>query len=200
MNCHCRRWSSEPSSAQILYQIGQLLQFLLHLLPLAVVIPLFLLGSLIQLLHPVFQRQNLASTGAVLGTLTTGRASSTLSFASYLINPSINTGVGAAKLGQLLPGEVRMCRITPHFVDLFVVRTPGARGTSGRMHILASLLCNDGHLNHHSSLVVELVHQLLPILLFLQSGVESQAATVPDELARRPEPVPQTASIACLRA
>ena len=92
-----------------------------------------------------------------------------------------------------------MCRITPHFVDLFVVRTPGARRTSVRMHILASLLCNDGHLNHHGSLVVELVHQLLPILLFLQSGIESQAATVPDKLARRPEPVPQTASIACFR-
>ena len=92
-----------------------------------------------------------------------------------------------------------MCRITPHFVDLFVVRTPGARRTSVRMHILASLLGNDGHLHHHGSLVVELVHQLFPILLFLQSGVESQAATAPDELARRPEPVPQAASIACLR-
>ena len=55
MTCHCRRWSSEPSSAQILYQIGQFLQLLLHLLPLAVVIPLFLLGGLLQLLHPVFQ-------------------------------------------------------------------------------------------------------------------------------------------------
>ena len=91
MTCHCRRWYSEPSSAQILYQIGQFFQLLLHLLPLAVVIPLFLLGSLLQLLHPVFQRPNLASTGAVLGTLTTSRASSTFSFASYLINPSINT-------------------------------------------------------------------------------------------------------------
>ena len=92
-----------------------------------------------------------------------------------------------------------MCRITAHFVDLFVVRTPGARRTSVRMHILASLLCNDGYLNNHGSLVVEVVHQIFPILLFLQSSVESQAATVPDELARCPEPVPQTASIACLR-
>ena len=92
-----------------------------------------------------------------------------------------------------------MCRITPHFDDLFVVRTPGARRTSVLIHILASLPCNDGHLNHQGSLVVELVHQLLPILLFLQCGVELQAATVPDELARRPEPVPQTASIACPR-
>ena len=92
-----------------------------------------------------------------------------------------------------------MCRITPHFFDLFVVRTPGARRTSVRMHILPSLLGNDGHLHHHGSLVVELVHQLFPILLLLQSGVESQAATVPDELARRPEPVPQAASIARLR-
>ena len=198
MTCHCRRWSSEPSSAQISYQIGQPFQLLLHLLPLAVIIPLFLLGSLLQLLHPVFQRRNLASTGAVLGTLTTGRASSTFSFASYLINPSINTRVGVGKLGQLLPGEVRMCRITPHFVDLFVVRTSDARRTSVLMHILASLLGNDGHLNHQGSLVVELVHQLLPILLFLQCGVESQAATVPDEPAQRPEPVPQTASKACL--
>ena len=33
MACHCRRWSSEPSSAQILYQICKLLQLLLHLLP-----------------------------------------------------------------------------------------------------------------------------------------------------------------------
>ena len=152
-----------------------------------------------QLLHPVFQRQHLASTGAVLGTLTTGWASSTFSFASYLINPSINTRVGVGKLGQLLPGQVRICRITPHFVDLSVVQTPGARRTSVLMHILASLLCNDGHLNHHGSLLVELVNQLLPILLFLQKCVESQAATIPDELARRPEPVPQTASIACLR-
>ena len=146
MTCHCTRWSSEPSSAQNLYQIGQLLQLLLHLLPRAVVIPLFLLGSLLQLLHPVFQRRNLASTGAVLGTLTTGRASRTFSFASYFINPSINTRVGVGKLGRLLPGEVRMCRITPHCVDLFVVRTPGARQTSVRMHILASFLGNDGHL------------------------------------------------------
>ena len=92
-----------------------------------------------------------------------------------------------------------MCRITPHFVDLFVVRTPGARRTSVRMHILASLLGNDGHLHHHGSLVVGQVHQLFPIFLFLQDGVESQAATVPDELARRREPVPQAASIARLR-
>ena len=67
------------------------------------------------------------------------------------------------------------------------------------MHILASLLGNDGHLHHHGSLVVELVHQLFPTLLFLQSGIKSQAAALPDELARRPEPVPQTALIACLR-
>ena len=173
MTCHCRRWSSEPSSAQILYQIGQPLQLLLHLLPLAVVIPLFLLGGLLQLLHPVFQRRNLASTGAVLGTLATGRASCPFSLASYLVNPSVNTGGRAGKLGQLLPGEPRMCRITPHFVDLFVVRTPGARRTSVLTHILASLLGNDGHLHHHGSLVVELVHQLFPILLFLQCGVES---------------------------
>ena len=199
MTCHYRRWSSKPSSAQILYQIGQSLKLLLHLFPLAVVIPLFLLGSLLQLLHPVFQRPNLAPTGAVLGTLTTGWASGTFSFASYLINPSINTRVRVGKLGQLLPGEVRMCRITPHFVDLFVVRTPGTRQTSLPIHNLASLLCNDGHLNHHSNLVVELVHQLLQIFLFLQCGVESQAATVPDELAQSPEPVPQTASKACLR-
>ena len=52
MTCHCRRWSSEASSAQILYQIGQLIKLLLHLLPLAVLIPLFLLVSLLQLLHP----------------------------------------------------------------------------------------------------------------------------------------------------
>ena len=199
MTCHCRRWSSEPSSAQILYQIGQFFQLLLHLLPLAVVIPLFLLGSLLQRLHPVFQRRNLAPTGAVLGRLTRGWASGTFSFASCLINSSINTRLRVGKLGHLLPGEVRMCPITPHFVNLLVIRTRGARRTSVLIHILASLLCNDGHLNHHGSLVVELVHQLLPILLFLQSGVQSQAATVPDELARRPEPVPQTAWIACLR-
>ena len=199
MTCHCRRWSSEPSSAQILYQIGQFLQLLLHLLPLAVVIPLFLLGGLLQLLHLVFQRPNLAPTGAVLGTLTTGGASCPFSFASYLVHPSVNTGGRAGEFGQLLPGEVRMCPITPHFVNLLVVQTPGARRTSVRMHILASLLGNDGRPHHHGSLVVELVHQLLSILLFLQSGVESQAATVPDELARRPEPVSQTASIARLR-
>ena len=92
-----------------------------------------------------------------------------------------------------------MCRITPHFVDLVVVRTPGAGRTSVRMHILASFLGDDGHLHHHGSLVVELIHQLFPVLLFLQCGVKSQAATVPDELARRPEPVPQAATIARLR-
>ena len=98
MTCHCRRWSSEPSSAQILYQIGQFLQLLLHLLPLAVVIPLLLLGSLLQLLHPVFQRRNLASTGAVLGTLTTGQASCTFSFASYFSFP---TSILKLELGSL---------------------------------------------------------------------------------------------------
>ena len=92
-----------------------------------------------------------------------------------------------------------MCRITPHFVDLFVVPTPGAGRTSVRMHILASFLGNDGHLHHHGGLMVELVHKLFPVLLFLQCGVKSQAAALPDELQRRPEPVPQTASIACLR-
>ena len=199
MACHCRRWSSEPSSAQILHQICKLLQLLLHLLPLAIVIPLFLLGGLLQLLHPVFQRRNLASTGAVPGALTTGRASCPSSLASYLVDPSVNTGGRAGEFGQLLPGEVRMCRITPHFVDLFVVRSPGARRTSVLTHILASLLGDDGHLHHHGSLVVELVHQLFPILLFLQLGVESQPAAVADELARRPEPVPQAASIARLR-
>ena len=106
MACHRRRWSSEPSSAQILYQICKLLQLLLHLLPLAVIIPLFLLGGLLQLLHPVFQRQNLSSTGAVRGAFATGRASRPLSFASHLVDPSVNTGGGAGKLGQLLPGEV----------------------------------------------------------------------------------------------
>ena len=199
MACHRRRWSSEPSSAQILYQIRKLLQLLFHLLPLAVIIPLFLFGGLLQLLYPVFQRRNLSSTGAVLGALATGRASRTVSFASDFINPAVKTGVGVGKLGQLLPGEVRMRRITPHFVDLFVVRTPGARRTSVLTHILASLLGNDGHLHHHGCLVVELVQQLFPVLLFLQLGVESQPAAVPDELARRPEPVPQAATVARLR-
>ena len=105
MACHCRRWSSEPSSAQILYQICKLHQLLFHLLPLVVIIPLFLLGGLLQLLHPVLQRRNLSSTGAVLGALATGRASRPLSFASDFINPAVNTGVGVRKLGQLLPGE-----------------------------------------------------------------------------------------------
>ena len=92
-----------------------------------------------------------------------------------------------------------MRRITPHFVDLVVVRTPGARRTSVLTHILASLLGDDGHLHHHGCLVVELVQQLFSILLFLQLGVESQPAAVPDELARRPEPVPQAATVARLR-
>ena len=130
MACHRRRWSSEPSSAHILYQIRKLLQLLIHLLPLAVIIPLFLLGGISQLLHPVFQGRNLASTGAVLGAFTTGRASCPFSLASYLVDPSVNTGGRAGEFGQLLPGEVRMCRITPHLVDLSVVRTPGARQTS----------------------------------------------------------------------
>ena len=66
------------------------------------------------------------------------------------------------------------------------------------MHILPSLLGDDGHLHHHGGLVVELVHQLLPVLLLLQLGVESRPAAVPEELARRPEPVPQAATIARL--
>ena len=53
-----------------------------------------------------------------------------------------------------------MCRITPHFVDLFVVSTSSARRTSLLTQILASLLGDDGHLHHHGGLVVELVHQL----------------------------------------
>ena len=164
MACHRRRWSSEPGSAQILYQIRHLPQLLLHLLPLAVIIPLFLLGGLLQLLHPFFQQPNLTSKGAVLGTLATGRASCPFSLASHLVHPSVNTGGGAGEFGQLLPGEGRMRRITPHFVDLVVVPTPGARRTSVRMHILASLLGNDRHLHHHGGLVVELVHQLFPVL------------------------------------
>ena len=92
-----------------------------------------------------------------------------------------------------------MHRITLHFVHIFAVWTPGARRASMLLHILASLLRNDGHLHHHGSLLVELVHQLLPVLLFLQCGVESQAAALPDELAQRPEPVPQAASVARLR-
>ena len=92
-----------------------------------------------------------------------------------------------------------MRRITPHFVDLVVVRTPGARRTSVLTHILASLLGDDGHLHHHGGLVVELVHQLFPVLLLLQCGVESQPAAVPEELARRPEPVAQAATIFRLR-
>ena len=91
-----------------------------------------------------------------------------------------------------------MCRITPHFVNLFVVSTPGARRTSLLTQILASLLGDDGHLHHHGSLVVELVQQFFPILLLLQLGVESRPAAVPEELARRPEPVPQAATIARL--
>ena len=67
------------------------------------------------------------------------------------------------------------------------------------MHILASFFGNDGHLNHHGSLVVKLVHKPLPVLLFLQCGIKSQSASLPDELARRTEPVPQAASIARLR-
>ena len=114
-------------------------------------------------------------------------------------HPSVNTGGRAGEFEQLLPGEVRMCRITPHFVDLVVVPTPDARRTSVRMHILASFLGDDGHVHHHGGLVVELVQQFLPILLLLQLGVESQPAAVPDELARRPEPVPQAATIARLR-
>ena len=76
---------------------------------------------------------------------------------------------------------MRICRITPSFVDLFVVRTPGTRRASVLMHILASFLGNDGHLNHHGSLVVELVHKLLPVLLFLQCGFKSQSAALPDD-------------------
>ena len=98
MACHRRRWSSEPSSAQILYQICKLLQLLLHLLPLAVIIPLFLLGGLLQLLHPAFQRRNLPSRGAVLGTITTGRASCPL---PLLLTSSTQVSTLEAELGIL---------------------------------------------------------------------------------------------------
>ena len=86
-----------------------------------------------------------------------------------------------------------MRRITPHLVDIFAVQTPGARRASMLLDILASFLGNDGHLHHHGSLVVELVHKLLPVLLFLQCGIESQAAALPGELARRAELIPQAA-------
>ena len=99
----------------------------------------------------------------------------------------------------MLSGEVRTSPITPQFVKLFAVPTPGARQASMLWDILASFLGNDGHLHHHGSLVVELVHKLLPVLLFLQCGVESKAAALPDELVRRPEPVAQAASVVRLR-
>ena len=35
---------------------------------------------------------------------------------------------------------MRKCPITPHFIDLFVVRTPDARRASVLMHILATFL------------------------------------------------------------
>ena len=41
----CRCCSSEPSSAQILYQIGQLLKLLLHLPLLALIKPLLFLAA-----------------------------------------------------------------------------------------------------------------------------------------------------------
>ena len=65
--------------------------------------------------------------------------------------------------------------------------------------ILASFRGNDGHLHYHSSLVVELAFKILPVLLFLECGVESQAAALPDELTRRPEQVPQAALVVRLR-
>ena len=76
-----------------------------------------------------------------------------------------------------------MSRITPHFVNLSAVGTPGAPRVSMLWHILVSFLSNDGHLHHQGSLVVELVHKLLPVLLFLQCGVQSQEAALPEELA-----------------
>ena len=66
-----------------------------------------------------------------------------------------------------------MRRITPHVVDMFAVWTPGAQRASMPLDILASFLGNHGHLHHRGSLVVELVYKLLPVLLFLQCGVES---------------------------
>ena len=45
MACHCRRWTSEPSSAQTMYHIGQLFQLLLHLLPLDVIPRFFSLAA-----------------------------------------------------------------------------------------------------------------------------------------------------------
>ena len=88
---------------------------------------------------------------------------------------------GGGKLSR--PPEGLVQGVAPHFVDIFVVRIPGTRRASMLLDILASLLGIDGHLNHHGSLVVELVHKLLPVLLFLQCGVKSQAAALPDELA-----------------
>ena len=198
MACHCRRWSSEPSSAHILYQICQLFQLLLHLLPLAVVIPLFLLGGLLQLLHPVFQRRNLASTGAVLGTFTTGRVSCPFSLASYLVDPSVNTGGRAGVFGQLLPGEVRMCRITPHLVELSVVRTSGARRTAcgctfWRLSSAMMAICT----------ITAAWWSNWSISSSQSSGSCNWASNRNRPLSlmnlRHPEPVPQAASVARLR-
>ena len=71
MACWCRRWSSEPSNAQILNQSSPFLKLLLHLLPLAVIVPLIFLGALPQLFHLVLQGRDVALPGAVLGTFTT---------------------------------------------------------------------------------------------------------------------------------
>ena len=48
------------------------------------------------------------------------------------------------------------------------------------------------------NLLVGLVHKFLPVLLFLQCGVESHFAALPDELAGNPESVPQVGSVARL--
>ena len=63
------------------------------------------------------------------------------------MNPSVNTGGRIGKFGQLLSGEVRKRGITPHFIDIFVVRTPGARRASMLLDIL---VMSGGILSYYS--------------------------------------------------
>ena len=79
-----------------------------------------------------------------------------------------------------------MSRITPHFIDGCSKLTTGTEQMTMICNILASFVGKEGHLHHSCSLMVELIHKLLPVFPFLQCGVESNSPTSPEELKRGP--------------
>ena len=47
--------------------------------------------------------------------------------------------------------------------------------------ILPPFFGKDGHLYHHSNLIIKLIHKLFQVFLFLQSRIESHSPAFPDD-------------------